>query len=75
MTAFEGYTLIILAVAAIVVPLLAWAFRRGVFARFLTNRELVILGKILFIVFVMMLYIVVQNARGIPAGQFIYGRF
>jgi ribose/xylose/arabinose/galactoside ABC-type transport system permease subunit len=62
--------LIALAVAA-----LALAWRRGWLKLPLTQHELAVTLKILFIVGSIMMLVTLRNAIELPAGQFIYGRF
>ena len=62
--------LVALAVAAL---WLAW--RRGWLTLPLTERELVVASKLLFIVGAIMVLVMLRNSIELPAGQFIYGRF
>jgi hypothetical protein len=60
----------VLALAALV---LAW--RRGWLRLPLSERELVVVAKILFIVGSIAVLIMLRNAVELPAAEFIYGRF
>lgn len=62
--------LVVLAIAAL---WLAW--RRGWLRLPLSERELVVVSKILFIVGAIMMLVMLRNSIELPAGQFIYGRF
>ena len=41
----------------------------------ITRNEWILLGKLGFIIFGVMLLIAMHNSMTLPAGQFIYGRF
>jgi len=62
--------LVVLAIAAM---WLAW--RHGQLRLPLSERELVVAAKILFIVGAVMVLVMLRNSIVLPAGQFIYGRF
>jgi hypothetical protein len=54
----------------------AWfAWRRGWVRLPLTERELVVVSKIIFIIGAIMVMVALRNSIQLPAGQFIYGRF
>jgi hypothetical protein len=63
----------LLVVAVIVGLALAW--RRGWLKLPLTQQELTVTLKILFILGSVMVAVTLRNAIDLPAGQFIYGRF
>jgi hypothetical protein len=60
---------------ALVVAALYYARRRGWLKLPLEARELVIVGKVLFVVGAIMIMVMLRNSVELPAGQFIYGRF
>ena len=62
--------LVVLAIAA-----LWFAWRRGWLKLPLSERELVVVSKVLFIVGAVMVLVMLRNSIELPAGQFIYGRF
>jgi hypothetical protein len=63
------------ALVALVIVALWFAWRRGWLRVPLNDRELVVLGKLLFIVGAIMVLVMLRNSIELPAGQFIYGRF
>jgi hypothetical protein len=60
---------------ALVLVALYVAWRRGWLKLPLETRELVIVGKVLFVVGAIMIMVMLRNSIELPAGQFIYGRF
>ncbi len=64
------FALVALAIAALWV-----AWRRGRLRVPINERELVVVGKLLFIVGAIMVLVMLRNSIELPAGQFIYGRF
>ena len=64
------FALVVVAIAA-----LWFAWRRGRLRLPLNGRELVVVGKLLFIVGAIMVLVMLRNSIELPAGQFIYGRF
>lgn len=64
------FALVALAFAALWV-----AWRRGRLRVPINERELVVVGKLLFIVGAIMVLVMLRNSIELPAGQFIYGRF
>ena len=62
--------LVVLAIAA-----LWFAWRRGWLKLPLSERELVVVSKILFVAGSIMVLVMLRNSIELPAGQFIYGRF
>jgi len=60
---------------ALVIAALWFAWRRGWLRLPLTERELVVVSKLLFIVGAIMVLVMLRNSIELPAGQFIYGRF
>ncbi|MFO1159307.1 MAG: hypothetical protein U1E60_10750 [Reyranellaceae bacterium] len=62
--------LVVLASAA-----LWYAWRRGWLRLPLSERELVVVSKILFVAGAIMVLVMLRNSIELPAGQFIYGRF
>jgi hypothetical protein len=63
------------ALIALVIAALWFAWRRGWLRLPLNERELVVVGKLLFIVGAIMVLVMLRNSIELPAGQFIYGRF
>ena len=63
------------ALVALVIAALWVAWRRGRLRLPLNQRELVVVGKLLFIVGAIMVLVMLRNSIELPAGQFIYGRF
>ena len=60
---------------ALILVALYYAWRRGWLKLPLQRRELVIVGKVMFIVGSIMIMVMLRNSIELPAGQFIYGRF
>jgi hypothetical protein len=65
----------LLPLVALVVAALWFAWRRGWLRLPLTERELVVASKLIFIVGAIMVLVMLRNSIELPAGQFIYGRF
>jgi hypothetical protein len=65
----------LVALIALVIAALWFAWRRGWLRLPLNERELVVVGKLLFIVGAIMVLVMLRNSIELPAGQFIYGRF
>lgn len=69
------YSLLLLLVVGICVAAIALVLRRGWLRALLSDRELLMVGKLLFVIGAVMFMVVLRNSIDLPAGQFIYGRF
>lgn len=65
----------VLAGVALVLAAFWWVWRRGWIVPILSDRELVALAKVLFVIGAVLLMIMIRNSVDLPSGQFIYGRF
>lgn len=65
----------LLPLVVVVIAALWLAWRRGWLKLPLSERELVVVSKVLFIVGAVMVLVMLRNSIELPAGQFIYGRF
>jgi hypothetical protein len=63
------------ALVALIIAALWFGWRRGWLRVPLNGRELVVVGKLLFVVGAIMVLVMLRNSIELPAGQFIYGRF
>jgi hypothetical protein len=69
------YSLLFMLVGGACLAAVAVVLRRGWLRAQLSDRELLMVGKLLFVIGAVMLLVVLRNAIDLPAGQFIYGRF
>jgi hypothetical protein len=69
------YCLLFLLVGCACLAAIALVLRRGWLRALLSDRELLMVGKLLFVIGAVMLLVVLRNSIDLPAGQFIYGRF
>jgi hypothetical protein len=69
------YSLLLLLVGGVFIAAIALVLRRGWLRPLLSDRELLMVGKLLFAIGAVMFLVVLRNSIDLPAGQFIYGRF
>lgn len=69
------YSLLLLLVGGACLAAIALVLRRGWLRALLSDHELLMVGKLLFVIGAVMFLVVLRNSIDLPAGQFIYGRF
>jgi hypothetical protein len=69
------YSLLLLFGGGACVAAIALVLRRGWLRPLLSDHELLMVGKLLFVIGAVMFLVVLRNSIDLPAGQFIYGRF
>lgn len=69
------YSLMLVLVGAVGIGAITLVWRRGWLRMLLSDRELLMVGKLLFVLGAVMFLVVLRNSIDLPAGQFIYGRF
>jgi hypothetical protein len=75
MDVYSVYVLLLLLVVGTLIPAIVLMIRSRWIRNFLTESELLQVGKLLFVMVAVMLLVVLHVSSNIPAGQLIYGRF